>query len=426
MTGVMARPPALKPTVLKPSDALGEAGKAISARPLPAIAISFSALLAVAWFVAALGLVSTASGQVTSAFAARLATTIRIIAPASRLPDPPFPYPSDVSGRLDALPGVRAAGAWWPVSIDGHPVAVTTGPVTTGPVTGRTPAGTGPAVIAAAPGFLAAAGVRVTEGRAFGAWDQAHAAGSCLLGSELARALGIASTSRQHLIYLDNMACTVTGIAGSAPGQPEVLRSVVLPASTAVALFGPPDELAGAAPELLILVRPGAAAVVARLAPYVISQARPRRFSVSFAAGPVRLGRQVTGTLSDLLVLARWAGAAMGLIGLSGFSFFSVTQRIPELALRRALGARRRHLAVHVLAESALLGLLGGLAGASLGVAVVVLAARQVNWTPVIVPAMLWPAPLAAAIAGIVAGIIPALRAAWVRPSRVLSEFAPL
>jgi putative ABC transport system permease protein len=414
MTKVLTRP-----TVLRPPDALGEACTAITARPVPAIATSFCALLAVAWFVGGLGLVSTANGQVASAFAARLSTTIRITAPASRLPDPPFPYPANVAARLDALPGVLAAGTWWAVNLNGGPVTVATSP--SGAGTGG--AGRSPPVIAATPGFLSAAGVQVTEGRTFDAWDQEHAADACLIGSALARTLGVSDTA---VIYLGDLACTVTGIVGSAPVQPAILRSVVMPASTATELFGPPDELAGAKPELLVQVRPGAAGTVARLAPYAIDSARPHQFGVSVQPGPVQLGRQVTGALSGLFLTACWAGVALGLIGISGFSFFSVLQRLPEFALRRALGARRRHLAAHVLTESALLGLLGGLAGASLGVAVIVLAAKAMGWTPVVEPVTLWSAPAAGAVAGIVTAIGPAVRAAWIRPARGLSRLPPL
>ena len=85
---------------------------------------------------------------------------------------------------------------------------------------------------------------------------------------------------------------------------------------------------------------------------------------------------------------------------------------MPEYALRRALGARRRHIVAHALAESAVPGLIGGLAGASLGVAIVVLVALADHWTPVIAPILLWPAPFAGAAAAMIAWLIPATVAA--------------
>jgi putative ABC transport system permease protein len=413
MTGVLARR-----TTLRPADAVGEAVTSIVARPLTATATAFGTLLAVGWFVAVLGLVSTATGQVASAFAARLPTAIAITAPVSRLPDPPFPFPSDAEQRVDALAGVLASGVWWQVKLP-DPVSVSTTPQ---------PA-TGPAsqpVIAASPGFLAAADLRVSQGRLFDAWDQSHAAQVCLIGATLARALRIVSLAAQPVVYLNDMACAVTGIISSAAGQPALLSSLILPSKTAAVLFGPPDQRAGARPQVLIRTKPGAAQPVGRLAPYAISQARPHRFAAHLRLGPARLGHQVASTLHGLFVAVGWVGLAIGIAGIAGLTMFSGAQRLPEYALRRAMGARRRHIAAHVLSESVLLGLLGGLAGASLGIAVVVLVAKSSHWTPVVSPLVLWPTPLVGVAAGLIAGMGPATRAAWLSPARALGKFPPL
>lgn len=389
-------------TTLRPADAVGEAFSSIVARPLAATATSFGTLLAVAWFVAVLGLVSTASGQVASAFAGSLPTTILVTGPARALIDAPFPFPADVERRVDALDGVVAAGVYWPVRL-GHLAA-----------------------IAGTPGYLAATGAVVSQGRLFDAWDQSHSAQVCLVGSALARSLGVTSLNRRHVIDLDNMSCVVIGIVSSAPRQPSLSRSLVIPTSTARAFFGPPGQLAGARPALLIATRPGAAPVIARQAPYAISEARPHRLSVAMRRGPVLLRRQVTGALSGLFAAAGWVGLAIGVLGIAGLAMFSALQRLPEFALRRALGARRRHIAAHVLAESVMLGLFGGLAGASLGIAIVVLIAGTMHWTPVVAPLALWPTPLIGVAAGIIAGIAPAICAARIRPSAGLSRFPPI
>jgi putative ABC transport system permease protein len=412
-----------KPTILRPADAFGDAVTSIVARPLGATATSIGALLAVAWFVAVLGLVSTASGQVVSVLAQRLPTAVRVTAPPSLLPDPPFPYPSDVTQRVDALPGVVATGVWWPVD-PARPPVVSASPQVTGQPTG--PVRAGAPVIAATPGFLLAASVQISQGRAFDSWDQAHAAQVCLIGSALARSLRLTTIVSGQTIYVDDMACSVSGIVTAAAGQPALTRSVILPAKTALVLFGPPDERAGARPALLIRTRPGAAGSVARLAPYAVSQARPQRFSVSTGTGPRLLQHQVSAALRGLFVILAWFGLAIGILGIAGLTLFCVLQRMPEYALRRALGARRRHIAAHVLCESVMLGLLGGLAGASLGIAVVVLVARAMAWTPVVAPQTLWPAPLVGAVAGMLAGIMPAMRAAWAKPSQGLAKFPPL
>jgi putative ABC transport system permease protein len=412
-------------TTLRPADALGEAFTSIVARPLAATATGFGTLLAVGWFVAMLGLVSTASGQVASAFTQRLATTVMVAGPVPTLLDAPFPFPAGVERRVDSLSGIVASGIYWQVRL-GRPVVVSSQPAARAATEAGGANEVVPPVIAGTPGYLAAAGVSLSQGRLFDTWDQSHAAGVCLVGSALARSLGISGLSSTHTIYIDNAGCVITGIVSQAVRQPSLLRSVVLPTSTATALFGAPDQLAGARPTVLIATRPGAAGLIARQAPYAINPARPHRLVVSTRPGPTLLRRRVADTLTRLFVAVGWVGLAVGVIAIAGLTTFCVLQRTPEFALRRAVGARRHHIAAQVLAESVILGLLGGLAGASLGVAAVVLIAKAMYWTPVVAPLTLWPAPLIGAAAGMIAGIGPAIRAAWIRPSAGLSRFPPL
>lgn len=404
----------LAPTRLRQADAIGEAVSAIAARPVRAAATSLGILLAVAWFVAALGLVSTANGQVSAAFAQRLATQLRVVEIGNGPVPAAYPFPADVGRRLGALNGVVAAGVYWPVRL--------AGPVMT--AARRAPGGqpsagvraARPAVIAATPGFLSAAGVLVRQGRRYGAWAQAHAAQVCLLGSAAARALGITGLRGGPAVVIGNETCAVIGIVWRAVRQPALLRSVLMPTTTATALFGPTSGRSEQGPAVLIQVRPGAALVVARQARYAISPARPGRFRVIVPRRPQGLRDQVTRTLDGLFVVAGLVSLAAGVLSLANVSWMSVQERSAEFALRRAVGARRRHVALHVVWETAILGLTGGLAGASLGVAIVVLVARARHWEPVVAPLTALPAPLAGAAAGVLAGLLPAIRAARIRP----------
>ncbi len=99
-------------------------------------------------------------------------------------------------------------------------------------------------------------------------------------------------------------------------------------------------------------------------------------------------------------------------------------ERRTEIGLRRALGARRRHGALQFVTEAAIVCGLGGLAGVSVGWVATLGFALSQHWTPDMPPA----APigrLAIAVAvGILAGIYPAIRAAWVAPSEALRSGA--
>ncbi len=405
------------PSRLRPADALGEAVTAIVARPARAVVTCVGTLLGVAWFVTALGLASTASGQVAAAFTKHLPTHV-VVSPKGTGPaSAASPYPIDVERRLNSLHGVVASGVFWRLRL-GHPLVVSAVPQ---PPSGGPAAARQAPVLAASPGFLAAAGAQVSQGRTFDAWDQAHRAQVCVAGAAAATAMGISDLRRRPTIYIDDVPCVVIGIVGRASELQPVLRSVMLPAATAVALWGPPDARAGAVPMVMIRTRPGAAPVVARQAPFAISPTRPRHFAVAVQAGPVYLRDQVMNTLTSMFYALGWVSLAIGALSIASITWLSVRERAAEFGLRRAVGARRRHIVAHVVSESAILGLIGGLAGASLGVAMVILLAWARDWVPVIAPLTVLPAPLAGVAAGVLAGLIPGLVAARIQPAAALS-----
>lgn len=408
------------PTRLRPADAIGEACTAIVAKPARAVVTCLGTLLGVAWFVTALGLTTTAAGHVRTAFAQRLPTHIWVSTqPAFPVPAA-IPYPADVEQRLMALNGVVAAGVFWQVRLS-RPVVVSGVPEPALGARGGSGAVREVPVIAASPGFLTAAGATVSAGRAFGTWDQAHRAQVCLVGAAAAKAMGLSSLRRQREIYIDDVPCVVTGILSGASGRQSLVRSVVLPSATALVLWGPPDERAVAAPTVLIQTRPGAAAVVARQAPYAISPDQPGQFHVLLRPVPRRLADQVVSTLTGLFYTLGWISLAIGGLSLGCITWLSVRERAAEFELRRAVGARRRHILAHVVCESAIIGLVGGLAGAGLGVALIILLARGRGWDPVIDPLTVIPAPLVGAVAGMIAGLIPGLLAARIRPGEALA-----
>jgi putative ABC transport system permease protein len=201
-----------------------------------------------------------------------------------------------------------------------------------------------------------------------------------------------------------------------------LLQAVVLPISAAARIWGPPDPRAGEKPTVLIQTRPGAAPTVGREVQYAISPARPHQFTVVVPVRPQRLRHQVAATLSGLFLTLGWASLAIGALSIGACTWLSVRERTAEYGLRRAVGARRRHVVVHVVAESAMLGLIGGLAGAAIGIALVILLASYRHWVPVIAPLTVLPAPLAGAAAGILASLIPAARAARIQPAVALGR----
>ena len=129
------------------------------------------------------------------------------------------------------------------------------------------------------------------------------------------------------------------------------------------------------------------------------------------------------GIQSDLDLLFLMLGGVsllVGAIGIANVTLVSVMERTGEIGLRRAMGATRRHIATQFLLESATMGAVGGVLGASAGMLVVVGVAFYQTWTPVIGPWIPLLAPVVGGATGLLAGLYPALRAAGLEPVEAL------
>lgn len=89
----------------------------------------------------------------------------------------------------------------------------------------------------------------------------------------------------------------------------------------------------------------------------------------------------------------------------------SVTQRTREIGVRRALGAARAQIMREVLAESALVSILGGTVGTAAAVGIVTTLARAFDLPLAVETSTIVLALAASALSGLVAGWYPARRA---------------
>ena len=98
----------------------------------------------------------------------------------------------------------------------------------------------------------------------------------------------------------------------------------------------------------------------------------------------------------------------------------SVNERVGEIGLRRAVGARSRDIRLQFLMETAITALGGGLLGAVIGSGVAVFLASRMNFGVGVSPAAVALGLALAAITGLLAGVVPARRAALLEPAAAL------
>ena len=139
--------------------------------------------------------------------------------------------------------------------------------------------------------------------------------------------------------------------------------------------------------------------------------------------------QQMLDVLGSILSVMTMGVAAMGGISLlvGGVGIFTimtiaVRERTPEIGLLRAVGAGRRRISQLFLAEAMLLAGTGGLFGLLAGFAVVTVLQVAVPALPArISPAYAVLSEVVAVLIGLIAGVLPARRAAALEPLEALS-----
>lgn len=138
---------------------------------------------------------------------------------------------------------------------------------------------------------------------------------------------------------------------------------------------------------------------------------------------PLELVRQQQKTqrnLNVLLIAIALISLVVGGIGIMNIMLATISERMREIGIRRALGASQSHIQIQFLAESVLIALSGGVIGCVGGILIVIGISIWGGWNPVV---KLWFVIFSIAIAfgvGLFSGIYPARKAARMDPLEAL------
>jgi putative ABC transport system permease protein len=152
------------------------------------------------------------------------------------------------------------------------------------------------------------------------------------------------------------------------------------------------------------------------LALHGITTASDADFTITSEASVVSTATSVDRTLTILLGGVAGISLLVGGIGVMNIMLVSVTERIREIGLRKALGATPRLIRRQFLVEASVLGLTGGALGAGLGIICAVFLPGAIG-DPIAISG--WAVALALVVAmaiGVVFGVYPASRAANLAP----------
>ncbi len=241
-----------------------------------------------------------------------------------------------------------------------------------------------------------------------------------VLGSVAAERLGITDLTGSPLLYVEGHWFGVVGILDSLLLAPDLDRNAFVDYGVAAELFGtvpnPSTVYLRAHPDQVEAVR----GVLARTA----NPEKPNEVSVSRPSEALEARAAVDVTLTRLLLGLGAVALVVGGVGIANVMVISVLERRAEIGVRRALGAKRAHIAGQFLTESVALAGLGGIAGLALGAGVTYGYSLRQGWL-VDVPVVAYGGgALVAVVIGGLAGLYPAVRAARLDPAEAVHPAA--
>ena len=125
---------------------------------------------------------------------------------------------------------------------------------------------------------------------------------------------------------------------------------------------------------------------------------------------------KVYGLLTIVLVGVAGISLLVGGIGVMNIMLVSVTERTREIGIRMAIGAREADIRRQFLIEAIVLAVLGGVAGALIGLIAIAGLGSVLDWPMKMSPTALTIAVATSALTGVVFGFFPALRASKLDP----------
>jgi putative ABC transport system permease protein len=384
---------------------LGVAWNGLSARKIRTALIMLGPIVGVAAMVGAVGLTESAKGDLKAKLAA-LGTNLITVEAGGTFGQQNPTMPKDAVHRVKQLQSVTRASAVGEVSgVLTIPHAGAEKYYEAFPVP----------VLAADDALPGALEVKMQSGRWLRESDRLNHARAAVIGEGLAKEYGVIPGEIRTL-RLNNVDYGIVGVLSSVALDPSLDNAVFVTQWGAKHDFG----TEGKPTKLYVRAATGETEATSKAIPTAINLGGPDQVSTKIPSDALAASAQADETLQQTAVFAGILALAVGGIGIANVMSISVIQRSTEIGIRRALGHTRSTIALQFLLEALFIGILGGLAGVFVGVAVVYLVSAFAGWTVVIdygrMP--LW-VGLAVGVS-VAAGLYPSGKAARLEPLETL------
>jgi len=148
---------------------------------------------------------------------------------------------------------------------------------------------------------------------------------------------------------------------------------------------------------------------------------RTRDFQVRSMAALMDTAAQTQNTLTYLLGAIAAIALIVGGIGVMNIMLVSVTERIREIGVRMAVGARARDVLLQFITEALVVCLAGGLIGVIAGVGAAAAVSHVMGWLALFSPGPILLAFSCSLVSGVLFGYLPAKTAANLDPVLALA-----
>lgn len=267
----------------------------------------------------------------------------------------------------------------------------------------------------------------VTSGEYFSKADEKSSARVTLIGSKIAKKLFDGSDPIGAQIRIGAVPFTVKGVLeerGIDPHGTDLDMNVIVPITTLMNRLMNVNYIAGAKLEVEDASKTEETAVK------IISVLRERHslnnnetndFSIVTPVAVKEIIGKMNRVFTLFLPLISGIALLVGGVVIVVIMLMSVSRRISEIGLRKALGARSKEIMFQFLIEAAVVSLFGGVIGLAIGLAGVAVFMSSMGLTFFIPWQTILFGVLFPIIIGVLAGIIPARKASRMDPIEALS-----
>jgi putative ABC transport system permease protein len=300
-------------------------------------------------------------------------------------------------------------------------------------------------VLGADPAFFRTVNIAVAEGRPLTDEDARDCKRVCVIGEEVGDALFTYEDPVRQSIYVERNEVTVAyevvgvlkrALTGGAPAkgveERNLNREIYIPLSTAESRYGAVLlRRTSGSRELLKFDYSGLyvsvddvdhVAAVAEMIKRVLEHNHDQLdYEVRVPLARLQLAQRKKRNSQIQLGLIAGISLLVGGIGIMNIMLATVTERTREIGIRRALGAKQRHITVQFLVETVILSTGGGMVGVVLGYLGSWAMTAWAQWGEAIVrPSAVVISFGLSVLVGVFFGMYPAIRAARLDPIEAL------